>query len=312
MRSSSLAASAIESEGLMALSSMTGYGRADGAAEGLAWTWEIRSVNGRGLDVRMRLPPGYDNLDAPVREAIAKRLVRGNVSVNLTVERRCANGSVRLNEGLLNDILKAAERVAELTGGARPSPAELLAMKGVLETVEGGLDDVQQRAVRERALVSSFEEAASKLLEARRSEGARIQNVLSEQVSQIETLAADVRASPSRTPEAIRARLREVISRLVDSSSNFDSERLHQEAVLAATRADVEEELARLNAHVAAAREIMSEQGAVGRKLDFLAQEFNREANTLCSKANAVDVTRLGLSLKSVIDQLREQVQNVE
>jgi len=296
----------------MALSSMTGFGRADGAADGLAWTWEIRSVNGRGLDIRMRLAPGYDSLDAPVREALAKRLVRGNLSVNLAVERRTANGSVRLNEALLGDILKAADRVAELSGGARPSTADLLAMKGVLETVEGGLDDPQQRAARERALLASFEEAVGKLVEARRAEGSRIETVLSEQVAQIATLAAEVRASPSRTPEAIRSRLAEVISRLVDTSANFDTERLHQEAVLAATRADVEEELARLNAHVAAAREIMSEQGAVGRKLDFLAQEFNREANTLCSKANAVDITRLGLSLKSVIDQLREQVQNVE
>jgi len=296
----------------MALSSMTGFGRADGAADGLAWTWEIRSVNGRGLDVRMRLAPGYDSLDAPVREALAKRLVRGNLSVNLTVERRSANGSVRLNEALLGDILRAADRVAELSGGVRPSTADLLGMKGVLETVEGGLDDPQQRAARERALLVSFEEAVGKLVEARRAEGSRIEAVLSEQVAQIATLAAEVRASPSRTPEAIRSRLAEVISRLVDTSTNFDAERLHQEAVLAATRADVEEELARLNAHVAAAREIMSEQGAVGRKLDFLAQEFNREANTLCSKANAVDITRLGLSLKSVIDQLREQVQNVE
>lgn len=296
----------------MALSSMTGFGRADGAADGLAWTWEIRSVNGRGLDVRMRLAPGYDSLDAPVREALAKRLVRGNLSVNLTVERRSANGSVRLNEALLGDILRAADRVAELSGGTRPSTADLLAMKGVLESVEGGLDDPQQRAARERALLASFEEAAGRLVEARRAEGSRIETILSEQVAQIAMLAAEVRASPSRTPEAIRSRLAEVISRLVDASANFDAERLHQEAVLAATRADVEEELARLNAHVAAAREIMSEQGAVGRKLDFLAQEFNREANTLCSKANAVDITRLGLSLKSVIDQLREQVQNVE
>ncbi|HMN37835.1 MAG TPA: YicC family protein [Hyphomicrobium sp.] len=296
----------------MALSSMTGFGRADGAAEGLAWTWEIRSVNGRGLDIRMRFAPGYDSLDVPVREALAKRLVRGNVSVSLTVERRGANGSVRLNEALLGDILKAADRVAELSGGARPSTADLLTMKGVLENVESGLDDPQQCAARERALLASLDEAAGKLVDARRAEGARIAAVLSDQVAQIESLAAEVRASPSRTPQAIRARLAEVVSRLLDTSANFDAERLHQEAVIAATRADVEEELARLNAHVAAAREIMSEPGAVGRKLDFLAQEFNREANTLCSKANAVDITRLGLSLKSVIDQLREQVQNVE
>jgi uncharacterized protein (TIGR00255 family) len=291
---------------------MTGFARADGAAEGFAWTWELRSVNGRGLDVRLRMPLGYDALEAPVREAVAKRLVRGNVSVSLSVERRNGAGAVRLNEAVLADILKAADRAAELTGGTRPDTAMLLTMKGVLETTETAIEQPEIRALREKHLLASFEETADKLVAARRAEGRKIESVIEEQVVQIERLASEVRASPSRTPDAIRARLKEVIGRILEASATFDPERLHQEAVLAATRADVEEELARLQAHVAAAREIMSETGAVGRKLDFLAQEFNREANTLCSKANAVDVTRLGLSLKSVIDQLREQVQNVE
>ncbi|MEQ1716598.1 MAG: YicC/YloC family endoribonuclease [Hyphomicrobium sp.] len=296
----------------MAISSMTGFARGDGAAEGLAWTFEVRSVNGRGLDVRLRLPPGYDAIEAPLRDTLAKRLVRGNVSVTLNVEKRNGAGAVRLNEGVLADILKAADRVSEISGGARPDTAALLAMKGVLESGESGLEDPEQRAQRERLLLSSFEETAGKLVSARRAEGARIEAILLEQVAEIEKLAGDVRSSPSRSADAIKGRLKDMISRLLETGSNFDADRLHQEAVLAATRADVEEELARLNAHVAAAREIMSEPGAVGRKLDFLAQEFNREANTLCSKANAVDVTRLGLALKSVIDQLREQVQNVE
>ena len=296
----------------MAISSMTGFARADGAAEGVAWTWELRSVNGRGLDVRLRLAPGFDAIEAAVREALAKRFTRGNISVSLAVEKRNGAGAVRLNEDILADIVRAADRAAELTGGSRPDTAALLSMKGVLETNENGVEDPQKRALREKVLVSSFEEAADKLVAARRAEGAKIAAVLEDQVVQIERLAAEVRASPSRTPDAIRTRLKDMIARLLDASASFDEERLHQEAVLAATRADVEEELARLNAHVAAAREIMSETGSVGRKLDFLAQEFNREANTLCSKANAVDVTRLGLSLKSVIDQLREQVQNVE
>lgn len=296
----------------MAISSMTGFARADGAAEGLAWTWELRSVNGRGLDVRLRLTPGFDAIEAAIRDALAKRFTRGNVSVSLAVEKRNGAGAVRLNESVLADIIRAADRAAELTGGSRPETAAILSMKGVLETSENGVEDPDKRALREKLLVASFEDAADKLLAARRAEGAKIAAVLDEQVVQIERLAAEVRASPSRTPDAIRARLKDMIARLLDASASFDEDRLHQEAVLAATRADVEEELARLNAHVAAAREIMSETGSVGRKLDFLAQEFNREANTLCSKANAVDVTRLGLSLKSVIDQLREQVQNVE
>jgi uncharacterized protein (TIGR00255 family) len=296
----------------MKISSMTGFARQEGAGEGFAWVWEARSVNGRGLDIRLRLPPGFDAIDAPVREAVTKRLSRGNVTINLTTERQGGANTVRLNEGVLKDILKASDRVAELTGGGRPDTASLMSMKGVLEIGDNGLDDPEQRAARERLLIKTFEETADKLVASRRAEGARLAQIVLAQIGEIERMTAEVRASPSRTPEAIRGRLHELVSRLLDTSGTFDKERLHQEAVLAATRADIEEELARLTAHVAAAREILQETSAVGRKLDFLAQEFNREANTLCSKANAVDVTRTGLSLKSVIDQLREQVQNVE
>lgn len=296
----------------MSISSMTGFARADGAGEGAAWTWELRSVNGRGLDVRLRLPPGFDAIEGPVREAIAKRLTRGNVTASLTLERRNGGGNVRLNEDVLAGILKAADRIAEIIHGARPDTAALMAMKGVLEVADGALDDSEQRSAREKSLIASLEEAADALVAARRAEGLRIATVLREQIAQIQALAVEVRNSPSRSPDAIKARLKDLIARVLETGTSFDPDRLHQEAVLAATRADVEEELARLDAHVAAAHDILAETGAVGRKLDFLAQEFNREANTLCSKANAVDVTRLGLNLKSVIDQLREQVQNVE
>ncbi len=291
---------------------MTGFARQDGSGEGLAWVWEARSVNGRGLDIRLRLPPGFDAMDAAVREAVTKRISRGNVTINLTTERQSGASTVRLNEGVLKDILKAADRVAEITGGVRPDTAVLISMKGVLEIGDNGLDDPEQRAARERMLIKSFEEASDKLVASRRSEGARLGQIISAQLVEIERMTGEVRASPSRTPETIRLRLQDLVARLLEASGTFDKDRLHQEAVLAATRADVEEELARLTAHVAAAREILDEKSAVGRKLDFLAQEFNREANTLCSKANAVDVTRIGLGLKSVIDQLREQVQNIE
>lgn len=296
----------------MTISSMTGFARADGTGAGLNWVWELRSVNGRGLDLRLRMPPGFDAIESTVRESLQKRLSRGNVTATLTTERLTAAGAVRLNEAVLADVLKAASRIADIAGGTKPDTASLLGMKGVLESASDGLDDADLRAERERLVVISFDEAAEKLVHSRRAEGARLAAILSGQIADIEKLAGEVRASPSRTPEAIRARLKELVSRLLDVNGSFDSDRLHQEAVLAATRADVEEELARLAAHVGAAREILNETGAVGRKLDFLAQEFNREANTLCSKANAVDVTRIGLSLKSVIDQLREQVQNVE
>lgn len=296
----------------MTISSMTGFARADGTTDGLGWIWEARSVNGRGLDVRLRLPPGYEALEIPARDAVAKRFARGNVSLSLSVEKQQTNGAIRLNEQVLADVIKAADRVSALSGAAKPDAAQLLMIKGVLETSEQTLEDAAARTAREKTITQSLEAALDKLAEARRAEGARLGDIIRDQIAQIDQLAASVRASPSRAPEAIMSRLKDAIGRLVDATAALDDDRLHQEAVLIATRADVEEELQRLSAHVAAARDILVERGAVGRKLDFLAQEFNREANTLCSKANAVDITRLGLQLKTVIDQFREQVQNVE
>ena len=295
----------------MAIASMTGFGRAEGAGEGFVWVWEARSVNGRGLDVRLRIPNGNDAVEPAIRELAGKRIVRGNLSATLTIERQSNAGAVRLNESVLGDILKAAQRVAELSGGARPDTAALLAMKGVLEQGENG-ESTEARSAREAQLIAGFGDALERLVASRRSEGARLNAIIREHVREIERLTEEVRASPSRSLDAIKARIKDQLARLQDADQSLDPERLHQEAILVATRADVEEELARLTAHVAAAREILDEPGAVGRKLDFLAQEFNREANTLCSKANAVDVTRLGLALKTVIDQLREQVQNIE
>ena len=296
----------------MTISSMTGFGRSEGAFEGFAWMWEARSVNGRGLDIRMRLPPGHDGIEQALRDAATKRFTRGNMSATLTMERQNGASTVRLNEAILADVLKAADRIVSVAGGVRPDVATLLGVKGVLEAGDSAIEDSTSRTTREKRIVESFEDALARLTDARRAEGARLNGILTEQVAEIERLTSQVRASPSRSVEAIRARVRDQVARLIESADAFDPARLHQEAVLVATRADVEEELARLDAHVAAARDILREPGAVGRKLDFLAQEFNREANTLCSKANAVDVTRLGLALKTVIDQFREQVQNVE
>ena len=296
----------------MTISSMTGFARADGSTDGLSWIWEARSVNGRGLDVRLRLPPGYEALEIPARDAVAKRFARGSISLSLSIEKQQTNGAIRLNEQVLADVIKAADRVSTLSGATKPDAAQLLMIKGVLEMSDQATEDVAARAVREKAITQNLDVALEKLGEARRAEGARLGGVIHDQISQIDQLAAAVRASPSRAPEAIMTRLRDAIGRLVDATAALDDQRLHQEAVLIATRADVEEELQRLAAHVAAARDILAERGSVGRKLDFLAQEFNREANTLCSKANAVDITRLALQLKTVIDQFREQVQNVE
>lgn len=300
----------------MAISSMTGFARVDGADDAMTWAWEARSVNGRGLDVRLRLPPGLDSLEPQAREAALKRFARGNVSISLALERQAGAAAVRLNEALLRDLIRASKRAAELVGGPAPDAASLLAIKGVLETSDG-TPDAEQRGSRDATLLSGLTSALDGLQSARRAEGDRLLAILSDHVVQIEALVRAVRASPSRSADAIRARLREMTARILESADGLDPDRLHQEAVIAATRADVEEELARLEAHIEAAREILAvgvaaANGGVGRKLDFLAQEFNREANTLCSKANSVDVTRLGLSLKTVIDQFREQVQNVE
>lgn len=296
----------------MTISSMTGFARVDGSIDGLAWTWEARSVNGRGLDVRLRLPPGYEGLELPAREAVAKRLARGNVSISLSIEKQQTNGCVRLNELVLADVIRAAERISALSGASKPDAAQLLMIKGVLETSDQLAEDSNARALREKAVLKSLETALEKLVEARRAEGTRLADIIEEQLTQIERLGSEVRLSPSRSPEVIIGRLKDAITRLFETTAPLDAERLHQEAMLIATRADVEEELQRLSAHVSGARDILGEPGAVGRKLDFLAQEFNREANTLCSKANAVDITRLGLQLKTIIDQFREQVQNVE
>ncbi len=295
----------------MSLKSMTGFGRADGMMGATAWTWEARSVNGRGLDIRLRLSPGSDSLEPRVREAVSRRFVRGNLSISLQVQREAGATVIRLNEAALEQVLKAADHIHHLTGCERPRAEGLLALKGVLETVEP-VEDEEALKARHDAMIASLDEALDDMATARAAEGERLGAVLSAHIDEIERLAAEVTASPARAPEAIATRLAEQVKRLLDTSTSLDPDRLHQEAVLIATRADVEEELQRLKAHVAAARELLHADGPAGRKFDFLTQEFNREANTLCSKANAADISRAGLALKTVIDQLREQVQNIE
>ncbi len=290
---------------------MTGFGRAEGTLGGTTWAWEVRSVNGRGLDVRLRLPPGSETLEPRIREAVARRFARGSINISLQLQRETGATEIRLNEAALEQVLKAAERIQHLTGCERPRVEGLLALKGVLETVEPN-EGEEALAARHDAMIASLEDALSGLAASRTSEGQRLTSILVDQLEQIEQLAAVVTASPSRSPSAIATRLSEQVQKLLDTSAKLDADRLHQEAVLIATRADVEEELQRLNAHVAAGRELLNEAGPTGRKLDFLTQEFNREANTLCSKSNAADVTRAGLALKAVIDQMREQVQNIE
>ena len=293
----------------MSLNSMTGFGRADGSVKGVRWYWEAKSVNGRGLDIRVRLPQGHDQLEPKVREAVAKRFVRGSLTINLNAQRDAAAVDIKVNETALAQIISAVDQVRRLTGAAAPSAEGLLALRGVLDVSEadGALDDEVVAA-----MLASLEEALETLAEARAAEGRRLTEVLEAHIGEIERLARVVQTSPSRKPEAIRTRLQEQIARLTDAVPALDPARLHQEAILIATRSDVEEEVQRLTAHVASARALLADRQPAGRKLDFLAQEFNREANTLTSKAIDMEISRAGLALKTVIDQLREQVQNIE
>jgi uncharacterized protein (TIGR00255 family) len=293
----------------MAINSMTGFARSEGSLGAARWHWEVRSVNGRGLDMRFRLAPGFEALEPSLRESGQRRFARGSFNVTLNLQRETGAVAVRLNEAVLSEVMRAAERVHELAGGERPGVAALLGIRGVLEIADG---DTQNSEELSTALRTTFATALDAVATARASEGRRLKPVLDELLVGIEKQVALVAASPSRTVEAVRRRLAEQVARLLDTASSLDHDRLYQEAALLATRVDVEEELKRLTAHVAAASELLFEDGAVGRKLDFLAQEFNREANTLCSKANDPEITRAGLALKSLIDQLREQVQNIE
>jgi uncharacterized protein (TIGR00255 family) len=295
----------------MALKSMTGFARSDDAIGGTGWHWEVRVVNGRGLDVRLRLPPGYEGLEARVREAAARRLMRGNAGITLAVSRQEGVSEIRLNETALAQVLAAAERVRALIGGEPPRVEAVLALKGVLEFVEA-TESEQEAQARFEAMMASLEKALDDVVAVRAKEGARLRAVLLDQLAEVERLTVAIAASPARSPDSIRQRLREQVDRLLDHSTTFDPARLHQEAVLLATRADIEEELQRLAVHVAAARDLLAADEPVGRKLDFLSQEFNREANTLCSKSNDAEITQMGLRLRAVIDQMREQVQNIE
>ncbi len=293
------------------LSSMTGYSRAQGSVPGIAFSVEIKSVNARGLDVRMRLTPGYDALEGEVRRRISKALSRGSVTVNLTIEREGEGGRIVVNKQALDAVMAAVKDIAALTNSPRPTPDGILGLKGVLEQHDAPLaPDTEERL--QAAVYAAVDVALAELQVSRQAEGVHLNDILSRQVDEIASLREQAAAHPGRSRDAILARLKEAIADLLASSTGLSEDRLAQEALLLATKADIREELDRLAAHVASARQLLGEGGPVGRKLDFLSQEFNREANTLCSKSNAVELTAIGLDLKAVIDQFREQVQNLE
>ena len=295
----------------MALSSMTGFARSHGVSGSYTWAWEIKSVNGKGLDLRLRLPPGWDAVEAPVRARAAESLSRGSLQASLTVERSGAAPLVRVNAAVLDAVLATVRELASRVDASPPSLDGLLALKGVMEIADAEESEDDRRDA-EAAVIAGFAGAVGALAEMRRHEGAALGRLLSSRLDEIGVLADRADRSPGRKPEAIRARLAEQVAALLAQSERFDPDRLHQEAILIATKADVREELDRLAAHVAQAKALIAQAGAVGRRLDFLAQELNREANTLCAKANDVELTNIGLELKAAVEQFREQVQNVE
>ncbi len=295
----------------MPLMSMTGFARRDVLGPAVRATWELRSVNGKGLDVRLRLPPGFERLEVPVRERCAAKLARGNVQASLALQATAAAARFKINEEVLQGVLAAMERINTRFTVQPPTLDGILSIRGVVDLEEADVDE-EASAEADAGIISGLDAALDDLVAMRAREGAAIATVLNARLDAIERLTADAEASPARTPETIRARLAEQIATLLDAAPALDPDRLHQEAVLLATKADIREEIDRLHAHVAAARELLAGGGAVGRRLDFLAQEFNREVNTLCAKSNDRALTATGLEMKAVVDQLREQIQNVE
>ncbi|MBN9580597.1 MAG: YicC family protein [Afipia sp.] len=295
----------------MALSSMTGFARSHGTSGPYVFEWELKSVNAKGFDFRMRLPPGWDEIEPVARKRAAEALSRGTVYANLSVKRSGAATVVRVNDEVLTSILKVAAEITEKTDAVAPSVDGLIAIKGVIEVVEPESDEAELAAAR-AAVAAAFERALQGLIDMRRREGVTLGQILSQRMDDIERLAARAEAAPGRKPEAIRARIAEQVAVLLDASDRFDPDRLSQEAIMIATRADIREELDRIASHVAQARELIGTGGPVGRRLDFLAQEFNREVNTTCSKSNDIELTNTGLEMKNVVEQFREQVQNLE
>jgi uncharacterized protein (TIGR00255 family) len=295
----------------MTLQSMTGFARVEGTSGRTRWAWELRSVNGKGLDLRLRLPPGLEALEADVRRLAGEAFSRGNLQIGLAVSVSEAQVEAVVNQGALAAVLALRDQLAGMVDPAPLKLDTLLSVRGIVDFREAEESEAERDA-RDGDIRTGLAEAVRCLADMRSKEGAALAGVLLGQVARIEVLTATVEADPSRGVTAIAERLAAQVAALLQGASTLDRDRLHQEAALIATKADLREEIDRLKAHVTAARELIAGGGPIGRKLDFLAQEFNRESNTICSKSNAAAVTAAGIELKVVIDQFREQVQNLE
>lgn len=293
----------------MTLQSMTGFARGEGTTGRSRWVWELRSVNGKGLDLRMRLAPGHERLEVEARSRIGTRFSRGNMQLSLSVQTGGTAVPV-VNEEALSSVLDLIGRLGDRIDAARPTFDGLLNLPGILELRQ--LDETdEERAAFDAEALAGLDRVLDDLARVRAAEGAAMKAVLERHLEGIEAATRRIDNDPSRTPERLRERLEAQVALLADGAG-LDSQRLHMEAALLAAKADLREEIDRLHAHAAAARDLLAKDGPVGRRLDFLAQEFNREANTICSKSNAASVTAEGMELKLLIDQLREQVQNLE
>jgi uncharacterized protein (TIGR00255 family) len=294
----------------MSIQSMTGFARTSGSAGGREFAWEIRAVNGRSLDIKLRTPPGFDSVGEEARKRLGAQVARGSIHITLTISVGDGPRTIKLNTEMLTGLIASFAALKTPPGIGGVTLDGLLHVRGVLEQSED--DPLALLEAMQGPLLASFDAATAAFLASRKAEGQALKAVLDSQLAQIAQFTTSVSIHPGRTTEAIKARMAGQVALLLEASHQLDEARLHQEAALLATKADVREEIDRLEAHVAAAREMITTGGAVGRRLDFLAQEFGRESSTLCAKANDVTMSRIGLELRAVVDQLREQVQNVE
>lgn len=291
---------------------MTGFARSDGYDDTVSWVWEAKSVNGRGLDIRSRLPGGMDQVDAQARARITSRFSRGSINLNLQTQRKSGDTEYAVNRQLLEQLMDVAAEYVDRPGVEAARIDGLFSVRGVVEAREQENEDKSVTEDRFAKMLLDLDVVLQSLEISRQEEGARIGGVLNQQIDEIEELSKAARVSAAAQPEAIRARLAEQVAEILDAGLEADPDRIIQEAAVLAVKSDIREEIDRLDAHISAARDLLKQGGVVGRRLDFLAQEFNREANTLCSKAPDNELTQIGLDLKTVIDRLREQVQNIE